>query len=72
MDALDILIHDYKRIENDYVNAQIDVRDCASKVANGNYSYCASLQSAIARMNEQKARLESFGSALETVQACKR
>lgn len=70
MSGIEILASDIKRAAYEYDNAKAEVTECAAKIAEGNFNYCASINSAIKRMEECKIRLDSLQSALSVVQSC--
>ena len=70
MSGIEILASDIKRASYEYDNAKAEVTECAAKIAEGNFNYCASINSAIKRMEECKIRLDSLQSALSVVQSC--
>lgn len=70
MSGIEILTSDIKRAAYEYDNAKAEVTECAAKIAEGNFNYCASINSAIKRMEECKIRLDSLQSALSVVQSC--
>lgn len=70
MSGIEILASDIKRAAHEYDNAKAEVTECAAKIAEGNFNYCASINSAIKRMEECKIRLDSLQSALSVVQSC--
>lgn len=67
MTGIEILSSDIKRAAMEYENAKAEVAECAAKIAEGNFNYCASINSAIKRMEECKIRHESLQSALSTI-----
>lgn len=69
MSGIEILASDIKRAAYEYDNAKAEVTECAAKIAEGNFNYCASINSAIKRMEECKIRLDSLQSALSVVQS---
>ena len=70
MTGIEILASDIKRAAYEYDNAKGEVTECAAKIAEGNFNYCASINSAIKRMEECKIRLDSLQSALSVVKSC--
>ena len=70
MTGIEILASDIKRAAYEYDNAKAEVTECAAKIAEGNFNYCASINSAIKRMEECKIRLDSLQSALSVVKSC--
>lgn len=70
MSGIEILASDIKRAAYEYDNAKAEVTECAAKIAEGNFNYCASINSAIKRMEECKIRLDSLQSALSVVKSC--
>ena len=69
MSGIEILASDIKRAAYEYDNAKAEVTECAAKIAEGNFNYCASINSAIKRMEECKIRLDSLQSALSVVKS---
>ena len=70
MSGIEILASDIKRAAYEYDNAKAEVTECAAQIAEGNFNYCASINSAIKRMEECKIRLDSLQSALSVVKSC--
>lgn len=67
MTGIDILASDIERAATDYDNAKAEVTKCAAKIAEGNFDYCASINSAIKRMEECKVRYDALRSAMSAI-----
>lgn len=69
MTGIEILEHDIERTAAEYENYKEDVADCAAQIANGDYTYCDFIKSAISKMEKKKVELDSLKSALSVVKS---